>query len=179
MTSNPAGCQQRLLERDLFGEVYMDLPLGYKIPNCSNQGERLVSKLNKSIYGNAKFTWVLLHRGFHQSKADQSLFTKGFGNDFVALLVDVDDIVITGPNIQAIDSLKVFLHSLKDLGILKYFLGIEIARSQSGFVISQRHYTLQLLEDSGYLDCKPTSTPMDQKISLSSASSTSLSQRQS
>lgn len=88
----------------------------------------------------------------------------------MALLVDVDDIVIIGPNIQAIDSLKTFLHSqfkLKDLSSLKYFLGIEIAHSQSVIVISQRNYALQLLEDSGYLDYKPSSNPMDPKISLS------------
>lgn len=88
----------------------------------------------------------------------------------MALLVYIDDIVITGPNIQVIDSLKKFLNSqfkLKDLGKLKYFLGIEMARSNSEIVISQRHYALQLLEDSGYMDRKLTNTPMDPKVSLS------------
>ncbi|XP_022843189.1 uncharacterized protein LOC111366719 [Olea europaea var. sylvestris] len=95
----------------------------------------------------------MVHCGFNQSKADYSLFTKGSGNEFVALLVYIDDIVITGPNIQ-------------DLGKLKYFLGIEVARSNSKIVISQRHYALQLLADSGYLDCKLTNTPMDPKVTL-------------
>ena len=63
----------------------------------------------------------------------------------MALLVYVDDIIITGPSLHVINSLKAFLHShfkLKDLGGMKYFLGLEIARSSSGIVFSQRHYTL-------------------------------------
>lgn len=138
----------------------------------------MVCKLHKSIYGlkqasrqwNSKFSQALISFGFIQSMADYSLFTKGQGDQFIALLVYVDDIVITGPNVQAINSLKDFLHSefkLKDLGNLKYFLGIEIARSNSGIVISQRHYTLQLLEDTGYLSCKPANAPMDPKTHLS------------
>ncbi|XP_022891686.1 uncharacterized protein LOC111406507 [Olea europaea var. sylvestris] len=103
------------------------------------------------------------------SPADYSLFTKGSEDNFVALLVYVDDIVIIGPNVQVINSLKTFLHSqfkLKDLGCLKYFLGIEIARFSSGIVISQRQYRLQLLEDAGYLDCKPINSPMEPRSAL-------------
>ncbi|XP_024025332.1 uncharacterized protein LOC112092714 [Morus notabilis] len=67
------------------------------------------------------------------------------------------------------DSLKQFLHShfkLKDLGSLKYFLGLEIARSTYGIVLSQRQYTLQLLEDTGFLACKPAPVPMDPQVHL-------------
>ncbi|XP_022867558.1 uncharacterized protein LOC111387247 [Olea europaea var. sylvestris] len=67
--------------------------------------------------------------------------------------------------------LKGFLHSqfkLKDLGALKYFLGLETARSARGLFLSQHNYTLQLLDDSGFLACKPTSSPMDPKVKLTS-----------
>lgn len=149
------------LNGDLFEEVYMDLPLSYNVSRKAKGGEKLVCRLHKSIYGlkqaprqwNSKFNHALIQHGFNQSKADYSLFTKGSGKDFVALLVYV---VITRPNMQVIDSLKTFLH-----------LGIEIAHSQSRIVISRRNYALQLLGDSGYLDCKLSSTPMDPKISLS------------
>ncbi|TXG73605.1 hypothetical protein EZV62_002184 [Acer yangbiense] len=83
----------------------------------------------------------------------------------------VDDIIITGPSLEVIAALKSFLltqFKLKDLGCLKYFLGLEIANSQQGIVLSQRHYTLQLLEDIGYMDCKHTSVLMDPKLTLSS-----------
>ncbi|KAL5581466.1 hypothetical protein UlMin_013908 [Ulmus minor] len=139
---------------------------------------KMVCKLHKSIYGlkqasrqwYSKFSQALIQFGFTQSKSDYSLFTKGSGSSFVALLVYVDDIISTGPNTRVIDSLKCFLHSqfkLKDLGSLKYFLGLEIAKSAKGIVLSQRHYTFQLLEDTGYLACKPASVPMDPKVQLS------------
>lgn len=62
-----------------------------------------------------------------------------------------------------------FLHTqfkLKDLGHLKYFLGIEIARADREIDLSQRQHTLQLLEDIGYLACKPTTICMDTKVRL-------------
>ena len=100
------------------------------------------------------------------------MFTKGQGPSFVALLVYVDDIIITGPSQSVLDSLKTFIHSqlkLKDLGSLKYFLGLEIARSTASIVFSQRHYTLQLPEDTSFLACKPASAPMDPKLRLTAS----------
>ena len=116
-----------------------------------------------------KISQSLLQFVFSQSKSDFSLFTEGLGSTFVALLMYVDNTIIIGSNQSIIDSFKQFLHSkfkLKDLGPLKYFLGIELARSSKGLVLSQRHYTLQLLEDTSFLASKPTSLPMDPKASL-------------
>ena len=53
-----------------------------------------------------------------------------------------------------------------DLGKLKYFLGIEIAQSNSGIVLSQRKYDLDILEETDMLDCKPVDTPMDPNVKL-------------
>lgn len=81
----------------------MDLPLGYSPQNISKSGSApLVCKLNKSIYGlkqasrqwYSKFSQSLIHCGFVQSKSDYTLFTKGVGLSFIALLVYVDDIII-------------------------------------------------------------------------------------
>lgn len=168
------------LNGDLFEEIYMDMPLGYKqAQTCLKQGERLVCKLHKSIYGLkqasrqwfSKFSHAFILHGFHLSKSDYSLFTKGSGDTFIALLVYVDDIIIIGPTQCIIENLKTFLHSqfkLKDLGNLKYFLDLEIARTRNEIFFSQRNYTLQLLEDAGFLGCKPDVLPMDPKIRLSS-----------
>ena len=97
------------------------------------------------------------------------MFTKGHGSSFVALSVYVDDIIITRPSQSVLDSLKIFLKGqfkLKDLGSLRYFLGLQIAWLTIGIVFSQRHYTLQLLEDTGFLACKLASTAMDPKLRL-------------
>jgi hypothetical protein len=66
----------------------------------------------------------------------------------------VDDIVITGDDNVEISRLKVRLSKefeVKDLGQLKYFLGIEIARSSKGIVLSQRKYVLDLLNETELL----------------------------
>ena len=54
----------------------------------------------------------------------------------------------------------------KDLGKLKYFLGIEIAQSKSGVVMNQRKYPLEILEEIGMLDCKPVDIPIDPNVNL-------------
>uniref|UniRef100_A0A803NP85 Reverse transcriptase Ty1/copia-type domain-containing protein n=1 Tax=Cannabis sativa TaxID=3483 RepID=A0A803NP85_CANSA len=112
---------------------------------------------------------ALLDEGFKQSQADYTLFTKGAKDTFIALLVYVDDIIITGPNLSLLHQLQDSLHKkfkLKTLGHLKYFLSFEVARAKQGLFISQRKYTLQLLEDTRYVGSKPTKTPMDPKIRL-------------
>ena len=81
----------------------------------------------------------------------------------------MDDIVITSPSLHVINSLKNFLHTqfkLKDFGGLKYFFGLEIACSSTSIIFSQRHYNLQVLEDTGFLATKPTTFPMDPKLQL-------------
>lgn len=84
--------------------------------------------------------------GFEQSKADYNLFTKGKENDFVALIAYVDDIVIACPNYTKIEEVKRLLSSnfkLWDLGLLTYFLGLEIAYSSQGiFIVSKKIWTL-------------------------------------
>ena len=75
----------------------------------------------------------------------------------VFLLVYVDDIIISGLDKEQIARAQQKLESLfkfKILGELKYFLGLEIARSSKGISLSQRKYALSLLEDTGFLDCK-------------------------
>ncbi|RVX20875.1 Retrovirus-related Pol polyprotein from transposon RE2 [Vitis vinifera] len=70
---------------------------------------------------------------------------------------------------NGIQKLKQYLFThfqTKDLGKLKYFLGIEIAQSSSGVVLSQRKYALDILEETGMLDCKPVDTPMDPNVKL-------------
>ncbi|GJR55946.1 uncharacterized mitochondrial protein-like protein [Tanacetum coccineum] len=63
--------------------------------------------------------------------------------------------------------------SIKDLGPLKYFLGIEVAKTRDGLVLSQRKYTLDILEDSGKLGCKPSAFPIEEGLKLDKGESES------
>ncbi|WVZ10350.1 hypothetical protein V8G54_014880 [Vigna mungo] len=152
------------LHGDLDEEVYMKPPPGLILlePN-------LVCKLHKSLFGlrqasrqwNFKLTSALLSCGFSQSTADHSLFIRKTATSFIALLVYVDDIVLTGDNMDDITTVKQFLNQkfrIKDLGNLKYFLGFEVARSQQGLILNQRKYCLDILADFGLTGCKPATS---------------------
>ena len=87
----------------------------------------------------------------------------------IYLIVYVDDMVITGSDQDGIQKLKqhLFRHcQTNDLVKLKYFLGIEVAQSNSEVIISQRKYTLDILANTGMLDCKHGNTPMDLNVKL-------------
>ena len=169
------------LHGDLDEGVYMDLP-----PDFHSKGESststyatpLVCKLVKSIYGlkqasrqwNAKLSATIMQLGFKQSQADHSLFVYSNGSSFTALLVYVDDMIITGNDSACVAKLKILLDQkfgIKDLGSLKYFLGLEIARNVKGISINQRKYALEVLKETGMLGCKPVKSPMEQQLKLS------------
>ena len=82
----------------------------------------------------------------------------------------VDDILFASNNNEALVELQNLPKSefkIKDLGVARFFLGLEIARSSKGIAVCQRKYTLNLLEDSGLLGCKPSYVPMDPTFHLS------------
>ncbi|GJZ17253.1 putative RNA-directed DNA polymerase [Tanacetum coccineum] len=101
---------------------------------------------------------TLVENGFVQSKYDYSLFTKTSGDMVLMLLVYVDDIVITGNDNSEIGKFKEMLKSkfqIKDLGNLKYFLGIEVIDNDDGVCLSQRKYCLEVLHEYGLLAGRP------------------------
>ena len=129
-------------------------------------------KLIKSLYGlkqasrqwNAKLTEALCKSGYTQSHLDYSLFTKKSTVGQVIVLVYVDDLLITGSDPLLIQDTKQVLHNhfkIKDLGELRYFLGIEFCRSASGIVMSQRKYALELISEAGLAGAQPVSTPLE------------------
>ena len=134
-------------------------------------------KLKKTLYGLkqsprawfGRFTEVMKKYGYKQSNSDHTLFLKQKEGKITCLIIYVDDMILTGDDEEEINQLKKNLFTefeMKNLGHLKYFLGIEVMRSKKGIFISQRKYILDLLAETGMLDCKPAETPMMQNHGL-------------
>ncbi|CAL2263055.1 unnamed protein product [Prunus armeniaca] len=160
------------LHGNLEEEVYMDFPPGYS--NGENTG---VCRLCKSLYGLkqsprawfGRFTQVMRKNGYCQSHSDHTLFVKRRQNKVTTLIIYVDDMIITGNDADEMSKLQGNLtveFEMKDLGDLKYFLGVEVARSSKGIFLSQHKYVLDLLKETGMLGCKPVETPIVEKHHL-------------
>jgi hypothetical protein len=111
--------------------------------------------------------------GYGQCNGDHTLFYRHKKGEITILDVYVDDIIITVDDKEEIARLKEFLgkaFEVKDLGRLKYFLDIEVARSAKGIALSQRKYTLDLLSDVGMLGCRAASTAIDKNHKLTAQS---------
>ncbi|RVW37423.1 Retrovirus-related Pol polyprotein from transposon RE1 [Vitis vinifera] len=141
------------LHGELSEEVYMDLPPGCMV---SKKQCQKVCKLKKSLYGLkqsprawfGRFTKSMRAFGYRQSNLDHTLFLKKQHGKITALIVYVDDMVVTGNDPEERKALQNYLSrefEMKDLGHLKYFLGIEVSRSSEGIFLSQRKYALDLL----------------------------------
>ena len=100
-----------------------------------------------------------------------------FKGSIIILLVYLNDILIASNDVDAVSAFKQFLDKKfkrKDLGTLKFFLGLEVARTAKGISLCQRKFTLELLSDTGLLACKPSNVPMDQSLKLSNSSGDSV-----
>ncbi|KAM5585973.1 hypothetical protein ABKV19_005070 [Rosa sericea] len=161
------------LHGDLAEEVYMSLPPGYETADKTN----VVCRLKKSLYGLkqsprawfGRFTQAMKRFGYKQSNSDHTLFLKHQKGKVTALIIYVDDMVITGDDREEIRRLQQQLASefeMKDLGDLRYFLGIEVARGSSSIFLCQRKNVLDLLSETGMLDCRPADTPIEQNHRL-------------
>ena len=105
--------------------------------------------------------------GYRASNSDHTLFLKRGKGKITALIIYVDDIIVIGNDL--ISSLQQYLPSefeMKQLGNLKYFLGIEVARSKHDIFLCQRKYTIDLLSKTGLLESKPVDTPMEHNHKL-------------
>jgi hypothetical protein len=153
--------------------VFMVQPPGFRDLSKPNH----VCRLNKAIYGlkQAPRAWhttlrtAILQMGFHTSKADSSLFIYNNESNLCYLLVYVDDLVITGNNPTLVTTFIQQLgdmFSLKDMGPLHFFLGVEVIPTKAGLFLTQHKYIRELLANSNMSGAKDISTPLSTSQSL-------------
>ncbi|CAE6075150.1 unnamed protein product [Arabidopsis arenosa] len=168
------------LQGTLKEEVYVSQPPGF----IDKDRPQFVCRLKKALYGlkQAPRAWYqelktyLLQAGFKNSLADTSLFIYQRGCDVIYVLVYVDDIIIAGTTslVTAFNKSLAARFSLKDLGALSYFLGIEATRTSKGLHLMQRKYIIDLLTKTNMLEAKPVSTPMSPSPKLTLCSGQTL-----
>jgi hypothetical protein len=162
------------LHGTLSEDVFMSQPPGFSHP----QFPQYICKLHKALYGlkQAPRAWFsrlsnkLLELGFHGPKSYTSLFTFQFAAFTMFIQIYVDDIIITCSKASAIDELLSLLasdFSIKDLGPLHFFLGIEVISTPGGSFLSQFVDILGILRRNNMTTAKLVSSPMSTTTSLS------------
>ena len=161
-------------------EIYMEQPEGFEVP--SSDGNKLVCKLNKSLYGlkqsgrnwNNLLHYYLLENDFVQNESDHCVYSKyASKNEMMIVIVWVDDLMLAASNETLMHDMKqVFVNKfkMKDLGRLSYFLGIEFEQNENSVTMSQKRYISKVLERFEMTDCKPKSTPSEQKLECNDTS---------
>ncbi|KAM1666313.1 hypothetical protein ACFX1X_045967 [Malus domestica] len=155
------------LHGSLSEDVYMVQPPGFGESTVPTH----VCKLRKALYGlkQAPRSWYkelstfLLNQGFVNAISDTSLFIFRQDNDVIFLLVYVDDLVLTGNNTSLLSTFIQALanrFSVKDLGNLHYFLGVEVIPTTTGLFLSQHKYIHDLLAKAKMDGAKDVTTPM-------------------
>eukprot|EP00253_Pinus_taeda_P025750 PITA_25750 len=149
------------------------------------QNSSLVCKLKKSLYGlkqalrasYAKMDSYMLSQNFVRCKSDSNVYFLKKIDSLLIIVLYVDDLLITGSSTFVITNIKTALHkrfSMTDMGLLNFFLGLEIHQHDSGITISQPKYARDLLARFHMSDCKPAATPFLSGIKLENGKDTPL-----
>jgi hypothetical protein len=153
-------------------EVYIEQPQGFEVEDRKSH----VYILKKALYRlkQAPRAWYghigsfLTSLGFTKSKEDSNLYFKIMNNEPAILLLYVDDLFLIGEE-KLITECKKRLASefeMKELGLMHYFLGLEVWQSPERIFLNQGKYTIEILKRFNMLECKPMNTPMEEKQKL-------------
>ena len=114
--------------------------------------------------------------GFTKSKADSNLYYKVEDGNLVMLLLHVDDLFVTGMDGLIADMKRKLVaeFEMKDLGMMHYFLGMEVWQSSDGTFLGQGKYAIEILKRFGMMDYKAMATPMASNLNLLSGASSNL-----
>jgi hypothetical protein len=157
----------------LSEEVFVSQPPGYVIAGK----ESAVLKLQKALYGlrqaprawYAKLDASLISLGFTRNPLEHAVYRRGDSTRYLLVGVYVDDLIITGTELQDIVRFKSQMQQLfkmSDLGKLTYYLGIEVVQEDSQITLCQAKYAEKVIESAGLINCNSCRTPMECRLKL-------------
>jgi hypothetical protein len=151
-------------------EVYIEQPQGFEVHSRDTH----VCRLKKALCGlkQAPRAWYtrmdnyLTRLGFSKSHEDPNLYYKVMNNALVILLLYVDDLFITGEESLIIQCKKDLASEfdMKDLGLMHYYLGLEVWQKHGEVFLGQGKYAIKIFQKFGMMDCKSMDTPMNVDI---------------
>ncbi|KAD3337417.1 hypothetical protein E3N88_32937 [Mikania micrantha] len=162
------------LNGELKEVVYVSQPDGF----VKKGQEGKVYHLSKALYGlrqaprawNLKMDCTLRSLGYKRCPQEHSVYMKKDGTNLLLVGVYVDDLVVTGSNMSIIVEFKRQMmrqFEMSDLGLLNYYLGIEVQQGDSGIVVKQERYARRILREFGMGECNPAKCPMEPGVKLS------------
>ena len=162
------------LNGTLNEEIYIEQPEGFEEDITANK----VYLLEKALYGlkQAPRAWYskldeyLLSMGFERSMNEPTLYVRRVDEHILIVSVYVDDLLITGNQEKLVEEFKINMRTkfeMNELGLLSYFLGMEITQSNQGSFLCQKNFIVKLLSKFAMENCKPVSTPMTVGLKLS------------
>jgi hypothetical protein len=159
----------------LLEEIYVQQPEGFEVAGHKHK----VYKLHKSLYSlkqapRARYSIIdthLIQLGFKRSENKATLYLKQDEDGLqLVILLYVDDMLVTGSNVKLLVEFKKEMQDVfetSDLGIMNYFLGMEIHQCSSGIFVSQRKYVVDILKKFKLESCKKVATPLAQNEKIS------------
>ncbi|GJS47878.1 retrovirus-related pol polyprotein from transposon RE1 [Tanacetum coccineum] len=163
------------LNGELEEEIYVKQPEGFEVVGQ----EEKVYRLYKALYGlkqaprawYAKIDAHLLNHNFRRSSSESTLYIKQFNSqERLIISLYVDDLLVIGSNDHLVKKFKKQMESefdMSDMGLVSYFLGMEIKQLPNGVHISQRKYASDMLKKFKMFLCKPVTSPLVYKCKLS------------
>jgi Reverse transcriptase (RNA-dependent DNA polymerase) len=162
------------LNGELAEEVFVEQPEGFRVKGKEDH----VYKLHKALYGlkQAPRAWYskidkfFVDTGFSRSKSEPSLYVKkNSSENQMMVCLYVDDMIYMGTNQELVSEFRGKMKQqfeMTDLGLLKYFLGLEVIQREDGMFLSQQKYARDLLKKFEMENCNTCSTPMNVKEKL-------------
>ncbi|PWA98023.1 hypothetical protein CTI12_AA024020 [Artemisia annua] len=151
-------------------EIYVEQPEGY----VAKGQEGKVLRLKKALYGlkqeprawNTRIDKYFQEHGFTKCLSEYALYEKFERGSILLVCLYVDDLIFTGNSQSMIDELKKSMtgeFEMTDIGLMSYYLGIEVKQTDEGIFISQEGYAKEILKRFGMDKCNPVGTPIEHK----------------